>query len=181
MIRGSRVAECVHEKCWECDGAANWIVRFCGTVPCIIEKAEKDDDVTMCCVCCSKAHAKATADAMADPRPGDCFTCYFDGFFVFVVGVSGTHVEILHAHGPCGFPDDGKYEQLSRFEFPRRFADREGRYAVKLSPRDPKVTASRSVSGWAESRRPGIIWGLVRLAAGFLGKRMTMTWTQGGR
>ena len=59
----------------------------------------------------------ATAEALADPRPGDRFhECY--SFWVYVVAVEGPKVAVMMFSPPCMAPRDGKLRVFySRADF----------------------------------------------------------------
>ena len=82
-----------------------------------------------------------------DPRVGDCYTEMF-AFWLYVVGVTETHVTTLEANPPCTLPDDGKLRMQTRAEFAERLS-----YGTIPGYWVWLVGRNHDVSGWLERAR----------------------------
>lgn len=91
-------------------------------------------------------HCSLTAQAMADPQPGDRYHEMWS-FWLYVVARNGDQVCTMEASAPCSFPRDGKIVWQATEEFRRRWAygSIEG-YTVMLADR------WNDVSGWLDAK-----------------------------
>ncbi len=90
----------------------------------------------------SAARKAATADAFADPQPGDEFEEFY-AFWVVVIGRSGDQVTWLECTPPATLPQDGRRFRGTVAEFGAKFAYASiPGYSVKLNRR------GINVDGW---------------------------------
>ena len=68
-----------------------------------------------------KEQKRLTAEAFADPRPGDRFHEMLS-YWMYVVAVNDTHVEIASGNPPIRFPGQAKRELLTREAFIKRYS-----------------------------------------------------------
>jgi len=84
---------------------------------------------------------RMTHEAMTEPRIGDRFTEMYS-FWLYIVGISKTHVMSIEAGAPCILPDDGKVVISTKEEFAKRFeySGMPGKYSIDLVSRGEDIS-----------------------------------------